>query len=340
MKKLFFIVTSSELGGAQVWIKDQIKLMSSEFEISLITNKKGWLSYSLSNIPCFFVPEIESRFSCVAFFKIQRLIKNENADIVVASSANAGLYTRLSRVITNFRCIYVSHGWSCLYNGGRFKAVFIFIEKVLSYVTDIILCISNNDKELALHKLKISMSKLKTIQNGIWPIEKKKSNPVGNKFKIIFVGRLQKPKRVDLLIEAVSSFNDVELTVVGNGPLLNKLPRYKNVLFLGEVPNFSDFYKYDLFSLISDSEGLPMSALEASSSQLPLLLSNVGGCSELISINRPNGITVHNNVTSIQEAIKQLKLNYSYYQLNAVDFSKTVDLSDKIDEYLKLYLGR
>ncbi|MCW0135793.1 hypothetical protein OIU92_00875 [Escherichia coli] len=47
---------------------------------------------------------------------------------------------------------------------------------------------------------------------------------------------------------------------------------------MGEVNNFYNYHEYDLFSLISDSEGLPMSGLEAHTAAIPLLLSDVGGC--------------------------------------------------------------
>ena len=63
--------------------------------------------------------------------------------------------------------------------------------------------------------------------------------------------------------------------------------------------------KTSVFSLISDSEGLPLSALEAMSSELPIILSDVGGCFELID---ENGILVKNNVNEMTQIIS-LALN-------------------------------
>jgi glycosyltransferase involved in cell wall biosynthesis len=339
MKKIIFIITSSEVGGAQVWVRDQVKLLSQEFDIKVITNKSGWLSDSLIADQCYFVPEIESRFSLIALIKISRLLKREKVNIVVASSANAGLYGRISRLFLSFRCIYVSHGWSCLYNGGSFKRLFILVEWLLSFLTDAILCVSDNDRSKAIKHIKISESKLRVIRNGVWPSEKVKFSGPGQRLKILFVGRLQSPKRLDLLIEAVANNNDLELAIVGSGPLLKQLPKYENILFLGEIPSFSDFSNYDVFSLISDSEGLPMSALEAASSGVPLLMSDVGGCREVISEKVPNGIVVNNNVDSIRRAIKELQVNYEYYYQNALIFSESVDIRRKLSSYISIYVG-
>lgn len=75
------------------------------------------------------------------------------------------------------------------------------------------------------------------------------------------------------------------------------------MFFLGEINNFNDYLNYDIFILSSDSEGLPMSALEAASAGLPIILSNVGGCNELIITenNNSNGFTFNNTVQDLEK---------------------------------------
>jgi glycosyltransferase involved in cell wall biosynthesis len=87
--------------------------------------------------------------------------------------------------------------------------------------------------------------------------------------------------------------------------------------------------------LISNSEGLPMSAIEAMSAGLPLILSNVGGCPELI---KDNGILVENNVESITNAIIKLKENYIQYQADSIAFyNSTFNMNNVKDSYINLY---
>ncbi|WP_137593636.1 glycosyltransferase, partial [Escherichia coli] len=94
------------------------------------------------------------------------------------------------------------------------------------------------------------------------------------------------------------------------------------------------------FVLTSDSEGLPMSALEAASAGLPMLLSDVGGCSELIDNLNPNGILYNNEIESICEAIKKLIRDYPSYELFAKQQKERFSLLSKYDEYLNLINGK
>lgn len=333
MRTVAFIITKSEVGGAQTWVRDQTTLFKNDFKQIIITNREGWLSGNNNADKIYFVKEIESKFSIIALFKILKILIKEQADIVISSSANAGLYARLSKMFYKHRSVYVSHGWSCIYNGGKLKSVFIGVEKLLSYLADVILCVSDKDADNAKNIIGISDKKIKIIRNAVYP-KKEKSLKKDDTLKLLFVGRLAHPKRLDLLIEAVNKVDGVVLTVVGDGPNRNLYRQNKNVEFLGEIKNFNEFYKYDAFALISDSEGLPMSALEAASAGLPLLLSNVGGCSELI---KDNGLLVDNTVEDIVNAIDNIKLKYEDYQDISQEIKDIFNLNYYKEEYGNLY---
>ncbi|WP_305845668.1 glycosyltransferase [Photobacterium kishitanii] len=335
MKKIVFVITKSEVGGAQTWVRDQTNLLKDDFRQIIITNNEGWLSTNNCADKIYFVKEIESKFSVVAFFKILNILVKEKSDIVISSSANAGLYARLAKLFYKHRSIYVSHGWSCIYNGGKLKSLFVGIEKRLSYFTDVILCVSDKDANNAKTVIGIPHDKIKVIRNAVYP-QKEKLFKSENYLKLLFVGRLAHPKRLDLLIDAVDKMDNVFLTVVGDGPNRDFYKKSSKVEFIGEIKNFNEFYKYDVFTLISDSEGLPMSALEAASAGLPLLLSNVGGCSELI---KTNGLLVDNTVENIINAINSIKNKYDYYQTGAQEIKDIFNLNYYKSEYRYLYLG-
>lgn len=315
MKKITYVITKPIIGGAQVWLIDQASLLSDMYEISVVTSRRGWLTDNLPpNIKVYFLPSIEKRFSFKTLISLYKILSIKiKSDVVISSSANAGLYSRLVRVFYKHRSIYVSHGWSCIYNGGHFSKFFIYIEKLLSYVTDCIWCVSNEDSRKAIHVIGCPPSKVFKLRNSVFPkvlhaLERKSS------LKLLFVGRLEKPKRPDLLIEAVKNFSNIELSIVGAGKLRTELSDYPNVNFLGEINGFDEFHLYDAFALISDSEGLPVSALEAASCGIPLILSDVGGCSELICNIQPNGILVSNDLKSISSALSTLDECYqSFY---------------------------
>ncbi|WP_337161129.1 glycosyltransferase [Vibrio alginolyticus] len=333
--KILHIITKSEIGGAQTWVKDQVTLLGDEFEHFIITNKSGWLTENTTVKKQFFVPEIEKGFSLKAYLKIVEFIKQNRIDVVVASSANAGLYARLLKVMVKIRVVYVSHGWSCIYNGGSFRKLYITIERVLSFLSDKILCVSEKDKQDAAKIIGINENKLIHIRNCVFP-RKVQNKEVRSCFKVLFLGRLAYPKRPDLLIDAISQLPSVSLDVVGDGPLLSQCSRPENVHFTGAIENFDNFSEYDLFALISDSEGMPMSALEAASTGLPLLLSNVGGCGELIT---QNGLLVENDSDAILKAIHEIKNDYSDYKEQAERRSVEFDIKNSYNLYKSLYIG-
>jgi glycosyltransferase involved in cell wall biosynthesis len=112
--------------------------------------------------------------------------------------------------------------------------------------------------------------------------------------KILFVGRLVKQKRVDLLIRAVHEIIRSELCVklfiVGDGSekktlmdLSERLGLLEHVHFLGAKENVFDYYKQaDIFVLPSDYEGFASVVLEAFSMKKIVIATNIEPVKEII----------------------------------------------------------
>jgi glycosyltransferase involved in cell wall biosynthesis len=113
---------------------------------------------------------------------------------------------------------------------------------------------------------------------------------------VIYVGRLEKHKRVDLLIRAfrrvVKRVPDAQMLVIGDGAYRNGLLRLvgrlkleNHVRFLGFVPRMKllELYaKASLFVMPSRYEAFSISLVEAMASGLPVIATRVGGMTELI----------------------------------------------------------
>ena len=225
MKNILFMVTKSQNGGAQKWTKEQIEICSNDFNCFLATDEDGWLSQNVKVQDKFLNKLIYKRFSFSYLLLLNEFIKYNNINLIIASSANAGIYSRLIKLFNKkIKVIYVSHGWSSIYNGGKLAFLYTFIERQLSKISDSILCISKKDFQNAKDIIKINDNKLKWITNKIYPIKNieilKKQN---EKIKLLTVARLETPKRVDLLIEATKSLDNLELHIVGDGSQRNYL---------------------------------------------------------------------------------------------------------------------
>lgn len=343
-KKIAITITKSEIGGAQTWVLELFNILKSNFEVYLITSEKGWLTKHFPIKNTFIIPELASKKKPSCIFKISKILKENNIDTVISNSANAGLYSRLAKLLKPHNHIYVSHGWSCIYNGGKFKSIFCLVEKILSKITNTILCVSEKDKKNAIDIIGINKNKIHVIKNKISPLRKK--TIINTRLKALFVGRMIHPKRADLFIKAAQKIPSIDFYLVGDGPQLKNLKSQcfnenENIFFLGEINNFNSYCNFDIFVLCSDSEGLPMSAIEAGSAGLPLILSDVGGCSELIysSNNKSNGLLINNNVDDLLEALIKISENYSEYYCWAQYTRSQFDINSVSHEYIKLIQG-
>lgn len=106
-------------------------------------------------------------------------------------------------------------------------------------------------------------------------------------------------KRLDLIIKALAGLNGIRVRwlCIGRGELINSIKclAEKQLLnttikyeFLGYVENskiLSTYKKYDVDFIInlSDSEGLPVSLIEAFSAGIPAIARSVGGVNEIVS---------------------------------------------------------
>jgi glycosyltransferase involved in cell wall biosynthesis len=107
------------------------------------------------------------------------------------------------------------------------------------------------------------------------------------------IGRLEFPKRFDLLIDAVAALRPampaLRCFIVGEGSLRPALERQAgerhvsdSVVFLGHRTDAADLHHaFDIFVHPSDSEGTPNAVLEAMALETPTVASDVGGTREL-----------------------------------------------------------
>jgi glycosyltransferase involved in cell wall biosynthesis len=123
-------------------------------------------------------------------------------------------------------------------------------------------------------------------------------------------------KAVDYLIEAakiiIQKHRKVKFILVGDGSLRQKyesivMPYYNNIIFLGYRDDIPQLMRIsDTLVLPSLSEGVPNVIMEAAASGLPIIATNVGGVSQLISEGE-NGLLVKpKDIESLVNAMDRL----------------------------------
>ncbi len=123
--------------------------------------------------------------------------------------------------------------------------------------------------------------------------------------------RLEAVKGHRYLLEALSRTNpSTALVLAGDGSYRTRLQIRAKALgienrvhFLGALDDMLPFYQaIDLFCLPSLNEGLPLSPLEAQSCDVPVLVSNVGGCPNIVCPHSGE-LILPGNVTNLASAL-------------------------------------
>jgi len=167
-------------------------------------------------------------------------------------------------------------------------------------------CVSSRARKQALQE-GIRDEKIRIIFNGVRPVVKDISIRVETRANlglqaedkmVINVGRLVPEKAQRLLIDAAvivrKHRSDVRFFIAGEGPLRDSLNRQIRgqgledaFCLLGNREDIAALLNAaDLFVLYSETEGMPVSLMEAMSVGLPVIASELEGVAEIV--NRPN----------------------------------------------------
>lgn len=203
----------------------------------------------------------------------------------------------------------------------------------VAQTVDYFVVVSNEVGRVLQQKHHFPAEKIKTIYYGIAPVTLTEK-PIAllrqelglspTSTVISMVARLSPEKGHKILLEAVAQVQphltrQIEVLVVGTGPLLNDLKNYARELGLEEVVKFTgrlDNQKVrqilpicDIITLPSEIEGLPYAITEAMSLSKPVIASRVGGIPEQIIDGETGLLIPPHNPSVLAEALWRLVEN-------------------------------
>ena len=124
---------------------------------------------------------------------------------------------------------------------------------------------------------------------------------------MLWMGRLTRVKRADRVIELAKRFPSVNFLIAGDGELRASLEEQapSNLYFLGIQSPDELFSIADIVLLTSDSEGMPLTLIEAQMAALPCLASDVGSVSEIIE-DGVTGFISQNDIDQLALSLAKL----------------------------------
>lgn len=330
MKIVQIITMGHNLYGAQRHVIDLcVKLQTEGHEVILVMGSEGKMqdfahSLGINTLVLRHLKRsIHPYHDLVGTIELIQLFKKLQPDVIASHSSKAGILARVAAWWLKIPNTFTAHGWSFA-QGIPFlsRKIFQFIEALVGLISNKIITVSKADKDYALKLGVIDESKMSIIHYGINPpitIHKKGTSIEKSPFNMVMSARFQAQKDHATLIKALIplKYLNWQLFLLGDGELMPAIQDKvhqgglsNKVFFEGAVSNVSDYLnKADVFLLITNWEGLPISILEAMAHSLPVIASDVDGIKEEI-IDGINGFLVpRKDIKSITSAISTLYHN-------------------------------
>lgn len=296
------------------------------------------LSFKNKNVTVFDYPGLVFQL-----FRLFNIIRKGNFDVVHSHEFFAALFTRLavllckltfhkkpSRVYITYHNIYF---W--------LKPIHHFINKLLSYITDKIICVSGSVKNEALKKEKIKEEKFIIIYNGLDSEEffpdmdarEYQRNILGYReddFVICNVGVYSVRKGQIYLLKAfntlVTKFPNIKLALVGSArdyemDIYDEMVNFvkendlvEKVKFVGTINEVNRIYNMlDLFVMCSVTEGFGLAAYEAMLVEKLCIFSDIAPFKELIQDGVNGFLFESKNPESLTTVLENVLSNFDKF---------------------------
>lgn len=338
-KKVLFLITKSNWGGAQRYVYDLATALNrNEFEPVVALGGNGTLVDMLHHAGIrtitikSLVRDVDAKQELTLVRELYSIFRTEKPDVLHLNSSKAGamgaFVGRLARVR---RIIFTAHGWAFNEDRPFWQRLII---KAIHYATVV----------LSHHTIAVSSGMMREMN---WPgVQTKMSviNPgrsIGVMFTkaearekivdffpallsyqndpwLVCVAELHPIKRHQVLFEAVRSLTatnpHLRLICIGDGQLRTSLEAWvkdrgmaEHIFVVGSLHEAARFLKaFDLFVLASKSESYGYVLHEAGLAGLPIVATNVGGITDIVTDNKTGLLIPPDNSPALAGALSSI----------------------------------
>ena len=353
-KKLWFVITKTEIGGATRHVRDLILHFQKDFAITVISETRkpdSWLYEQLdqTNVQlkeCRWLrPEIRPFSDIILTLWLAVLCWRGRPDILHLHSSKVGILGRLAGFLGRVpKIIFTVHGVSFQAKFGKLKAnIFLLAERLTYPLADTIICVSEHDRKIFCNAVGDPRNVVTVICNEIPPPAIIRSFGNRDHRVIGFLGRLAFQKNPQFLIEGFKKLLQrlppedrfsTTLKIKGDGPLLPEvkaqIESYQLKSNIEILPPDDQIYQFlktiDVLVMTSRFEGYPYVLLEGRALGCYLISSDVGGCREIITSDKV-GLLYREG--SLEELINLMTI-----ALNRSEISSQYDTSKSFQKFV------
>jgi glycosyltransferase involved in cell wall biosynthesis len=260
---------------------------------------------------------LASKFDFFSVFRISKLIKKLNIDIIQTHNYKSNILGLLAARLAGIKCIITPHGYDDPSN--KKLSFYNWIDKKTLKYADAVAPLSPdllNDCKMA----KVPNKKIHYIQNGVDLDELNDSldQPLfekGNNLIMGYIGQVISRKNVDHIIQVYANLKqtlpNLELHIIGDGDELERLKQLpycdNNIKFLGFRKDRLQFLRnFDVFVLSSKLEGVPRCLMEASALGVPSVAYNIPGVDKIIRHGENGLLADYGSIAQLTANCKKL----------------------------------
>ncbi|MGR5237542.1 glycosyltransferase [Vibrio alfacsensis] len=318
------LVFSFDIGGLERVIANCISnLDEDKYEHSIIalTEIGNFISVIDTSVSTYSLKKRKGNDLSI-HLKLYGLLKKIKPDILHSYNLSTIEYHWIATLLGIKVRVHAEHGRDSFDVDGSVRK-YLWLRRLMSPFIHKFVMVSQDLYDWGKRSVRIQESKLKLIPNGVDtdyfnPTQSASSSyratPYEGKFLFGHVSRLHPIKDQKFLLDSFEQaclsspdFNKhCMLIIVGDGPDKETLATKVNksstirgkVIFLGAKTNVKEYYQlFDVFTMTSLAEGIPLTLLESMSMEVPHLVTSVGGIKEVV-LKDVTGISLDDDMKS------------------------------------------
>jgi glycosyltransferase involved in cell wall biosynthesis len=197
------------------------------------------------------------------------------------------------------------------------------LAKVIIDRCERVICVSDAERALFERDFVRYADKTVLVPNGIDSTELKRYswNPSSENKTLLYVGRLEKYKNVDILIRATALLKKrmketIRLVIIGSGPCEGSLRRLCTELELQDTVNWIRSVTRDdllkryrsavAFVLLSTHEAYSFAAADAMALGVPTVVADAGSLSTYVRLGLASGVSMQTDSEEVAERLKEI----------------------------------
>jgi len=362
MKIAYIVTRARPLGGAQIHVRDMAGAMRAHgHEVTVLTSGEGSFVDDLraQGTPVRLMRHLTMPIAPLqdlrALHEIRQVFLELRPDLITAHSSKAGTLARLAGRSLGIPVVFTAHGWA--FTPGvppTTAAVFRRFERLVGPLASRIITVSEFDRRLALDQRVAPAERVITVHNGIPDLPAShRADPSGSPPRLVMVARFMAQKDHTTLLRALVGLTAIpwEMDLVGDGPLMadaqqlaQSLGLSERVKFLGQRLDVGAILsRSQVFLLVTNWEGFPLSILEAMRAGLPVVATAVGGIGESVEDGETGLLVPRGDVSALQERLGRLlvsaELRARLGQNGRARYERSFTLERSVEQTVAVFRG-